>query len=108
MFCIIWATPSPELGNWDEAINNYQRALQITPDQPDILDNLGFAFAAKKQFADAIANFEAALKLNPDSADAHNNLATVLFIQQRFDEAIRHYREALRITPDDPADLQPT
>lgn len=83
-------------------LTNYRKALEITPTQADILNNLGFAQAAKKQYAEAIMNFEAALKNDPDSASTHNNLATVLFIQKRFDEAVRHFREALRITPGNP------
>ena len=52
------------LGNWDEAINNYKRALQIIPEparhsrQPWLRVQ-----AARKQFADAMASFEEALKL---------------------------------------------
>ncbi|HZL14346.1 MAG TPA: tetratricopeptide repeat protein, partial [Verrucomicrobiae bacterium] len=86
-------------GKWDEAIENYQRALNFTPNQADILDNLGFALAATKHFDAAITNFEAAIKLNPGYADAHNNLATVFFIEHQFAEAAEQYREAIRLDP---------
>ena len=100
----IWATSSTRarpLGRSHRLI--IDRALQVTPDQADILNNLGFALQVnQKQYAEAMANFDAALKVNPDSPSAHNNLATVLFIEHRFDEAARHYREALRHQPDNP------
>ena len=58
----------------DEAITNYRHALEIDPNHSDILANLGFALAAKKQYDEAISCFEQALQLDPDAADAHNNL----------------------------------
>ena len=88
------------LGNWNEAIKNYEISLQLQPAQPDALDNLGFALAAEKQYTNAIACFVASLKLKPDSAEAHNNLASVLFIGHEFTAAEEQFREALRTDPD--------
>ena len=43
-----------KLGHWEEAIQAYRHALEITPNQPDIMDNLGFALAQNKQLPEAI------------------------------------------------------
>jgi protein O-mannosyl-transferase len=88
-------------GNWDEAIRNYSRALQIAPGQRDVLNNLGFAFAKEKRYAEAVTNFLAVLKLEPASAGAHNNLASVLFAEGQYGQAAREFRAALALSPRD-------
>ncbi len=88
------------LGHWNDAVREYRRALQIKPDQPDVLDNLGFALVEEKQYSGAITNFQAALKLKPDSIGAHNNLASVLYMQDRYQEAAQQFQTVLQLAPD--------
>ena len=45
-------------GRWDEAVDDYLRVLQITPNQAEVLNNLGTALTAQKQYAGAIVSFE--------------------------------------------------
>jgi len=89
-------------GNWDEAIRDYRRALQIAPGQQDIMNNLGLALAKEKRYADAITNFLAVVQLAPASANAHNNLASVLFAQGQYGQAAQQFRAALQLSPQDP------
>ena len=44
-------------GRFDEAIENYRKAIQINPNYPDALNNLGIALAAKGRFDEAIENY---------------------------------------------------
>ena len=89
-------------GRAAEAIPSYERALQITPNLPDVWCDLGFAFDEVGRASDAIAHYEQALRLKPDHAGAHNNLGALLYTAGRIQEAIRHYQLALQSRPDYP------
>ena len=89
-------------GHVDEAIEQYQRALEIKPDYGEVYNNLGAAFLGRGQVEEAMADFRKAVENAPDCADAHNNLAVLLLNRGRLDEAIDHYRQALNIQPDHP------
>jgi len=59
----------------DEAIAQFQKALEINPNDAKAHNNLGDAFAQKGQLDEAIAQFQKALRLNPDDGNAQKNLA---------------------------------
>jgi protein O-mannosyl-transferase len=62
----------------DEAITQYQKALQINPDFPQACYNLGNTLALKGRVAEAIAQYQKALQIKPDYAQAQSNLAWLL------------------------------
>ena len=65
-------------GQLDEALANYQRAVELKSDRPDIRNNLGLVLEKLGQTDEATAQFQEALKLEPDFTDAHNNLGNAL------------------------------
>ena len=89
-------------GNLDNAINDYERALQLHPEYPEALYNLGSAVLQKGKTDKAIELCEKALKLQPTDADAQVVLGNALMSRQDVDSAITHYRQALKLRPDDP------
>jgi tetratricopeptide (TPR) repeat protein len=74
-------------GKYDDAIAKFQEALKTTPDCFDCYNNIGFAYAEKKDYANAEAAFKKALELKPDYAQAYLGLANLYNAQRRFDEA---------------------
>ena len=87
-------------GNLNEAIQHFERALQIKPDSADAFNNLGGALAKQWKLDEAIQYYERALQLKPDDAEAHNNLGVALADQGKLNEAIQHYERALQLDPD--------
>ena len=87
-------------GKFDEAVAEYQKALEIKPDYADAHNNLAAALAARGQIKEAVGHYQTALKIDPGYADAHNNLGNVLNSCGERDEAIAHYQRALEIKPD--------
>jgi len=87
-------------GRVDEAIVQYQTALQIEPDYSFACYNLGNALLKKGRVDEAIAQYQTALQIKPDYAEAHDNLGNVLLQKGKVDEAITQYRTALQIKPD--------
>src|SRR5712691_3498661 len=84
-----------------EAIEHYQRALQIRPGYAEVHYNWGNALAQQGKLAEASEHHRQALRLKPDYADAHNNLGITLAQQGKLAEASDHFQESLRIIPDD-------
>ncbi len=84
----------------DEAIIQYQEALQINPRYPEAHLNLGNALLQKGGVDEAITHYQKALQFKPYYAKAHYNLGIALFQKGRVDEAITHYQQAVQIRPD--------
>ncbi len=89
-----------KMGKMDEAIAQFQKALEIKPDFAEACYNLGGAFFQKGDVDEAIAQCQKALQIKPDYAEAHNNLGNALLQKGRVDEAITHFQKALQIIPD--------
>jgi len=87
-------------GRFDEAIENYYKAIQINPDYPDAQYNLGIALAAKGRSDEAIENYRNAIQINPNNCEALDNLGMVLTARGQFDEAIGDFRQAIQINSD--------
>ncbi len=85
----------------EEAIQNFQQALQVRPDSFITLTNLGFSWQALGKNETAMDFFQQAIKLNPDYVNARYNLANLLLLQERATEAIQHLQAILKITPND-------
>jgi tetratricopeptide (TPR) repeat protein len=87
-------------GQVDEAIIQYQKALEIDPEYAKAHYNLGNALFQKGRVDEAMEHYQKALKIQPQYAEAHNNLGNVLRQKGRVDEAIIQYQKALKIEPD--------
>ena len=86
-----------EKGRFDEAINQGQAVLQVSPDDFRALQLIGMAYLSKQDRAQAITYFERAVALNKDNpmAKASRQLASLHFYlgrayleDSRVDEAI--------------------
>jgi tetratricopeptide (TPR) repeat protein len=88
------------LGQLDEAVTNYRRALQIKPDFAQAHSNLSVALLDLDQADAAVTASRRALQIKPDYAQAHNNLGNALHRLDRFDEAAASCRRALQLQPD--------
>ena len=86
-------------GQFDEAIAQFRKALEIKPDYAEAHYNLGMALAGHGQVDEAIEHYRKALETNPDYVEAHNNLGMVLAGRGQVDEAIAHFQKVLEIKP---------
>jgi tetratricopeptide (TPR) repeat protein len=86
-------------GRFEEAIDQFQRALRIDPNDADATYNLGNALAQQGSFEEAVKQLQNALQINPGNAMAAYDLGNVRARQGRFDEAMGDFALALRIDP---------
>ena len=87
-------------GRTEEALRQYQRAVEINPSFVEAHENLGVLLAQEDQTAEATRHFRKAIELQPDCSDAYNGLGNILANQGHVAEAINHYRKAVEIKPD--------
>ena len=64
-----------QLGFPDRAVESFEQAQVIRPDDATIQFNLGTAHLSLGNFVQAVVNLDRAIKLDPSSADAYGNRA---------------------------------
>ena len=84
---------------FDEAMAQYQKALEVKPSDAETHNNLGVALAGRGQFHAALSHYRRAVEINPNFAEARNNLGFILARLGRFQEAPICYRQALTTRP---------
>ena len=88
------------LGKLEEAIEAYNKALDIKPDYAEAYYNMGIALKDQGKLEEAIEAYNKALAIKPDYAEACSNMGIVLKEQGKLEEAIEAYNKALVIKPD--------
>jgi tetratricopeptide (TPR) repeat protein len=86
-------------GQADEALKQFQKALEINSNDRDAHIDLGMVLDEIGQLDEAIAQYQKALEIDPDYAEAHNNLGNTLMRKGQLGEAIAEYQMALKINP---------
>lgn len=87
------------LGQLDEAIYAYEKALSIKPDHATSSYNMGNALQKKGQHEEAIKAYNKAIKLNPDFVEAYNNMGNAFQAQGKLEDAVNACSKALAINP---------
>jgi tetratricopeptide (TPR) repeat protein len=89
-------------GNFPEAIEHLQRAVEYAPDVALYHASLGEACRLAARTKEAIAHARRALELKPDYAEALGNLALAVANLERLDEAAELLRRAIVTEPQHP------
>ncbi len=87
-------------GRATEAVEEFNRALQLKPDMADTHFYLGVALVRLDRAPEAMGQWEEALRIDPEYAEAHANLGVALEQAGKLEDAVTHYEQALRIRPD--------
>ncbi len=91
------------LKQWDQAEADFRRALELNPDQPQVLNYLGYSLVERREKLDeALDMIERAVAAHPDSGYIVDSLGWVLFRLGRYDEAVEHMERAVELMPVDP------
>lgn len=106
-FPIDWASSHKEggdmyvvMGNPNNAIGEYEKALQFDPNYAEAYYGMGFAFYEQGMYKEAVDSFKKAIDINPDYAVAHDNLGISLLRLENIEEALIHFTRAKQSTAD--------
>lgn len=88
---------------WEEAEADFRKALELNPEQPQVLNYLGYSLVEKQANLDeALSMIERAVAGRPDDGYVTDSLGWVLYRLNRFDEAVPHMERAAELMPVDP------
>ncbi|HBE57407.1 MAG TPA: hypothetical protein DEG17_27425 [Cyanobacteria bacterium UBA11149] len=86
-------------GENDQAIDDFNQALKLEPNNARTYNNRGVAYREKGEKDRAIADFNLALKLNPNSALVYNNRGRAYLNKGEKDRATADFNQAIKLNP---------
>ena len=84
---------------FDQAISDFNKALEINPSYAEAYDNRGGAYVAKGQYDLAILDFNKVLEVNPRNPGSYTNRGTAYMNKGMYDQAISDHTKAVEINP---------
>lgn len=88
---------------WDRAEADFRKALELAPDQPQVLNYLGYSFLERgENFEEALSMIERAVAQRPDSGYIIDSLAWGYFLAGRYADAVEPMERASLLEPVDP------
>ncbi len=88
---------------WDKAEPDFMTALRLNPDQPQVLNYLGYTLLERhERLEEALGMIERAVRAEPDAGYIVDSLAWALFRLGRYAEAVEPMERASVLEPVDP------
>ena len=86
-------------GQYDQAISDYSKAIEINPRLADAYYNRGNSYDDKGQYDQAISDYSKAIEINSEIAEAYINRGNAYSKKSQYDKAISDYSKAIEINP---------
>lgn len=92
-----------ELDRWPEAEADFRKALELRPDQPQVLNYLGYSYVDRgENLEEALKMIQRAVLAAPDQGYIVDSLAWALYRLGRVQEAVVPMERASQLEPIDP------
>jgi tetratricopeptide (TPR) repeat protein len=89
--------------DWPKAEADFKRALELSPDQPLVLNYLGYSWVDMgKNLDEAMAMIRKAVELRPNDGFIVDSLGWAHYRLGEYDEAVEELERAIGLRPDDP------
>ena len=92
--------PLSAMGEFDRAIAEEKRALELDPVSPIINADLGTVYTLARRYDEAIAQLRDTVEMNPQFYGGHRCLGWALELKGATDEAIAEYHKAFELGDD--------
>ncbi len=91
------------LGRWPEAEADLRRALELAPEQPEVMNYLGYTWIDRgENLQEGLALIQRAVELRPNSAAIVDSLGWAYYRLGDYAEALEHLERAVELEPADP------
>ena len=87
-------------GEYDKAIEYYQKAIKINPDDYNAFNAMGSAYGKKVDNDKVITYCQNAIEIKQDYHKAFYNIGTAYRKKGNYNKAIEYYQKAIDISPD--------
>jgi len=85
-----------------KAIEQYEKALEIDEENPEVYQRLGYALIEAEDYERAVKTYRRWVELTPKDCHSHASLGFAYLRQNLTDQAMGEYEKALELCPDDP------
>lgn len=90
------------IGKWQAAERDLRQALELKPDQPDVLNYLGYGWLARNEnLEEARGMIEKAVTARPNDAQIVDSMGWVLYLQGNYDQSVEYLEKAVELLPGD-------
>ena len=90
-------------GDWEQAEADFLQALRLQPDQPLVLNYLGYSWVEQgTKLVEAKSMIQRAVEQRPNDGYIVDSLGWVLYQLKEFEAALVHLERAVELRPDDP------
>ena len=88
---------------WEKAEADFRKSLELQPDQPQVLNYLGYSMVDKRiDIPQAMEFIRKAVELKPNDGYVVDSLGWAHYQLREYDEAVKHLERAVELRPDDP------
>ena len=98
----LYATTFLQFKDYDKAIENFTKSINLNTKFPESFNNRGVAYAEIKKYALAIKDYSEAINLNNNYYSAYLNKGIALKNSYKFKQAIEYFNICIKINPKDP------
>jgi tetratricopeptide (TPR) repeat protein len=89
-------------GDWEQAESDFLQALHLQPDQPLVLNYLGYSWVEQgTKLTEAKSMIQRAVAQRPNDGYIVDSLGWALYRLEEFDAALVHLERAVELRPDD-------
>lgn len=92
--------------NYDEALDNYNQAIEQKPEKADFYKKRANLLVKMKKYDQALKDYDQAIKLNPSLAEAYIERGNLLKERGDNEKAVADYSAALNINQENPTILK--
>jgi tetratricopeptide (TPR) repeat protein len=91
------------LGRWPEAEADFRHALELSPEQPDVMNYLGYTWIDRgENMQEGLAMIQRAVALRPMSGAIIDSLGWAYFKMGDYAQALDNLERAIELSPADP------
>ena len=91
------------LKNWGPAETDLRKALQLSPDEPLVLNYLGYTWIDQnRNLQQGLSLIEKAVRQKPDDGYIVDSLGWAQFRMGRYKDAVKYLERAVELRPEDP------
>ena len=91
-----------ELQRYEEALSNYQKALEIKPEYAKAWNGQAKTLYELNSHEDALSAYDKAIQIQPNYRNSWSGRGFVLSKLRRYSEAIKSFDKALKLEPESP------
>lgn len=90
-------------GKWEEAEADFRKALELSPEQPSVLNYLGYSLVERREnFDEALDMIKRAVAARPYDGYIRDSLGWVFYRLGRYDDAVAEMERAVELMPLEP------